>query len=201
MIDAERRPERGDELFLARGFRELARQRFARVAHRGVDEILLFAAPRRADRRCDGRRARSRPRTRSRRSEPRGSTARGGAPAVRGRIGRERRRAPPRRRAPGRRAENRRGCPSSGRCGRRTPRCRTAPASSVTANTSASAIERGLTLCSPWIADSALMRSRNRAAFSKSSAAAASLISAARRCLIARLRPERKSRAWPTSSA
>ena len=50
MIDAERRAERGDELLLARGFRELARQRFARVAHRGVDEILLFAAPRRADR-------------------------------------------------------------------------------------------------------------------------------------------------------
>ena len=50
MIDAERRAERGEQLLLARGFRELARQRFARVAHRGVNEILLFAAPRRADR-------------------------------------------------------------------------------------------------------------------------------------------------------
>ena len=49
MIDAERLAERCEQLLLARGLRELARQRLARVAQRGVDEILLFAAPRRAD--------------------------------------------------------------------------------------------------------------------------------------------------------
>jgi hypothetical protein len=45
------------------------------------------------------------------------------------------------------------------------------------------------------------MRSRNRAAFSKSSASAEAFISRANRWRIARLRPKRKSRACVTSSA
>jgi len=49
MIDPKRRPERAEQLFLGRRIGELARERLARVAHRVLDELLLFAAPRRAD--------------------------------------------------------------------------------------------------------------------------------------------------------
>ena len=49
LLDAERLRERNEQLLLARGLGELARQRLARVAHRGVDEVLLFAPPRDAD--------------------------------------------------------------------------------------------------------------------------------------------------------
>ena len=49
MIDAKRLAERGEQLLLARRLGEFARQRLARVA-RGVDELFLLAALRRADR-------------------------------------------------------------------------------------------------------------------------------------------------------
>ena len=47
--EAEGGGERREQLRLARRFGELARQRLARVAQRVVDELLLFAAARRAD--------------------------------------------------------------------------------------------------------------------------------------------------------
>ena len=47
--EAEGGGERFEQLRLARRFGELARQRLARVAQRVVDELLLFAAARRAD--------------------------------------------------------------------------------------------------------------------------------------------------------
>ena len=49
MVDAKGLAERSDELLLSRRFRELARQSLLRVAQGGVDQILLFAATRRAD--------------------------------------------------------------------------------------------------------------------------------------------------------
>ena len=69
------------------------------------------------------------------------------------------------------------------------------------ANTSASGMVRGLMFCSPWMADSAPMRSRSRAAFSYSSVSAASPISTARRWRMERLLPDRNARASSTSTA
>ena len=50
MIDAEGGAERGEQFLLRRRVGELARQSFARIAHRVLDELALFAAFRRADR-------------------------------------------------------------------------------------------------------------------------------------------------------
>src|ERR1700733_8259785 len=49
MIDAKGLTERSDKLFLRRRFGKLARQSLLRVAQGGVDQILFFAATRRAD--------------------------------------------------------------------------------------------------------------------------------------------------------
>ena len=49
VVDAKGGLKRGEQLLLARGLGELARQRLARVARRGVHEVLLFAAARDAD--------------------------------------------------------------------------------------------------------------------------------------------------------
>ena len=49
LIDAEGLAQRNDQLLLGRRFGELARQSLLRVAHGGVDQILLLAALRRAD--------------------------------------------------------------------------------------------------------------------------------------------------------
>ena len=59
----------------------------------------------------------------------------------------------------------------------------------------------GLMPWAPWMAESAAMRSRSRAARSKSIRFAAPVISPARRSRTARLLPDRKSRASRTSSA
>ena len=172
------RGERGEQLLLAGAVGELAAQRLARVLLRPDRRVRASrrAAARRLRR--DGRRVR-----RERlfeqgaivdlvreQDEPR-------APACRRRIARGTRRALRRARGSCRRAENRRGCPSSDRCGRRRLRCRRRPASSAMAKTSASSTLRGLTPCAPWIAESAAIRSRSRAARSNSSASAAARMS------------------------
>ena len=112
------------QLLLRRGFGKLAPERLARIGERMLDQILLLAALRHRDfdlvaglgrerfgqQRAvlDVMRDQDQPRRRLVVVELRRETPRGFRPA----------------RASGRLWENRRGCPSSARCGRRTPRRR-----------------------------------------------------------------------------
>ncbi len=120
----ERVGQRLEQLLLRRRVGELAAERLARIGERMRDEIALLAAlrhrrPRPCDRSCCSA---PRPAARALRTHARRRCSAG--TACRHRTGRGTRPAPRRAQASGRPWENRRGCPNSVRCGRRTPRCK-----------------------------------------------------------------------------